>query len=97
MSLAVEVRCATYSMRLRYGSRLNSTRLTQYTRHAATAPTERNDVNYWVFLNYNFSKEQCMLPEDDRMIETCRSVLSVLMWILDHLMNICAFVGVLIK
>jgi len=29
-------------------------------------------------LNYNFSKEQCMLPEDDRMIETCRSVLSVL-------------------
>jgi hypothetical protein len=30
-------------------------------------------------LNYNFGKEQCMLPEDDRMIETCRSVLSVLM------------------
>ena len=26
----------------------------------------------------NFSKEQSMLPEDDRMIETCRSVLSVL-------------------
>jgi len=25
------------------------------------------------------SKEQSMLPEDDRMIETCRSVLSVLM------------------
>jgi len=24
-----------------------------------------------------FSQEQCMLPEDDRMIETCRSVLSV--------------------
>jgi len=38
-----------------------------------------------------------MLPEDDRVIETCRSVLSVLMWILDHEMNICAFVGVLIK
>jgi len=48
-------------------------------------------------LNYNFSKEQCMLPEDDRMIETCRSVLSVLMWISDHQTNICAFVGVLIK
>ena len=63
---------------------LNSMQLTQYTRHAATAPTERNDVNHWVFLNYNFSKEQSMLPEDDRMIETCRSVLSVLMWILDH-------------
>jgi len=30
-------------------------------------------------LNYNFSKEQCMLPEDDRVIETCRSVLNVLM------------------
>jgi len=30
-------------------------------------------------LNCNFSKEQSMLPEDDRMIETCRSVLSVLM------------------
>jgi len=32
---------------------------------------ERNDVNHWVFLNCNFSKEQCMLPADDRMIETC--------------------------
>ena len=30
-------------------------------------------------LNCNFSKEQGMLPEDDRMIETCRSVISVLM------------------
>ena len=30
-------------------------------------------------LNCNFSKEQSMLPEDDRMIETCRRVLSVLM------------------
>jgi len=30
-------------------------------------------------LNYNLSKEQYMLPEDDRVIETCRSVLSVLM------------------
>jgi len=33
---------------------------------------------------YNLNNEQCMLPEDDRMIETFRSVLSVLMWILDH-------------
>ena len=49
---------------------LNSIQLTQYTRHAATAPTHSNDVNHGVFLNYNFSKEQCMLPEDDRMIET---------------------------
>ena len=30
-------------------------------------------------LNCKFSKEQSMLPEDDRMIETCRCVLSVLM------------------
>jgi hypothetical protein len=30
-------------------------------------------------LNYNFSMKQCMLPEDDRVIETCRSVLNVLM------------------
>ena len=30
-------------------------------------------------LNCKFSKEQSMLPEDDRMIETYRSVLSVLM------------------
>jgi len=29
-------------------------------------------------LFYNFSKEKCLLPEDDRVIETCRSVLSVL-------------------
>ena len=42
------------------------------------------DVNHWVFLNYNSSKEQCMLPEDYRMIETFRRDLSVLMWILDH-------------
>ena len=30
-----------------------------------------------IVLNCNFGKEQSMLPEDDRMIETCRSVLSV--------------------
>jgi len=30
-------------------------------------------------LNCNSSKEQSMLPEEDRMIETCRSVLSVVM------------------
>jgi hypothetical protein len=63
---------------------LNSIRLTQYTRHAATAPTQRNGINHCVFLNYNFSKEQCMLHENDRLIETCRRVLNVLMWILDH-------------
>jgi len=30
-------------------------------------------------LNYNFSKEQYMVPEDDRVIEIFRSVLNVLM------------------
>ena len=30
-------------------------------------------------LNCNFSKENNMLPEDDRMFETFRSLLSVLM------------------
>ena len=49
-----------------------------------SAPTQPNDVKHWLFLNYNFSKEQSILPEDDRTIETCRSVFSVLMWILDH-------------
>ena len=30
------------------------------------------------FLTYNFSKEHCLLPEDDLRIETCRGILSVL-------------------
>jgi len=25
-----------------------------------------------IFLNYKFSKEQCMLPDHDRVIETCK-------------------------
>jgi len=29
-------------------------------------------------LTYNFSKKKCKLPEDDLRIETCRSILSVL-------------------
>jgi len=29
-------------------------------------------------LTYKFSKEQCTLPEDDLSIETCRSILNVL-------------------
>jgi len=48
-----------------YAVQLNSVRLTQ---------SKSLSV-----LNSNFSKEQSMLAEDDRMIETCRSVLSVLM------------------
>ena len=60
-------------------SEQNRTQLTQHTRHAATSPTVPKDVNHWVFLNYNFSKEQCRLPEDDRKFEICWSLLIVLM------------------
>ena len=35
-----------------------------------------------------------MLPEDDRVIETCRSVLSVSMYVLDFLNNIYVYVCV---
>jgi len=46
MSLAMDVRFATYSVRLAVARLLlNSIRLTQHTRHAATAPTQLNDVN----------------------------------------------------
>jgi len=43
MSLERDVRCASYSVRVSHES------LTLYTRHVATAPTQRNDVNHWVF------------------------------------------------
>ena len=42
----------------------------------------------------NFSKEQSMLPEDDRGVETCRRVLNVLMLILDFLNNIYIYIYV---
>ena len=72
------------------------------TRHAAKAPKLTKRSNSLNVFNYSFSKEQYMLPEDDRVIETCRSVLNVLMQILDFLSNIyiyiymfvCACVGV---
>ena len=43
---------------------------------------------FWIIKDYicasvgallEYTKEQSVLPEDDRVIETCRSVLSVLM------------------
>ena len=37
-----------------------------------------------------------MLPEDDRVIETCRGVLSVLMYILDFLNNIIIYIYIYI-
>jgi hypothetical protein len=43
--------------------------------YAAASP-KQIVINY---LTYNFSKEHCVLPEDDLRIETCRSVLNVLM------------------
>jgi len=45
---------------------------------AVTAPKLTQRSNSLNVLNCNFIKEQCMLPEADRVIETCRSVLSVL-------------------
>jgi len=47
--------------------------------HAATASKLTQRSNSLNVLNYNFSKEKYMVPEDGRMIETCKSVLSVLM------------------
>jgi hypothetical protein len=48
---------------------------------------------------YNFSKEQCTLPDDDLWIETCRSDLNVVivfqLGILDSInFTVSAFVGV---
>ena len=60
--------------------------------HAATAPQLTQRSNSLNVLNYNFSKEQYMLPEDDRVIETCRRVLNVLMYILDFLNNIYIYI-----
>jgi len=44
-----------------------------YTRYAAASP--EHIIKY---LAYNFSKEQYVPPEDDLRIETCRSLLNVL-------------------
>jgi len=50
------------------------------TRHTATSPSVNNEVHTHSFnIQYNSSKEKYVLPEDDRIIETYRSVLSVLM------------------
>jgi len=49
MSLTMDVRCAKIYVAQRTSIArliLDSIRLTQYTRHAATAPTQRNDVNH---------------------------------------------------
>jgi len=49
----------------------------RYTFHTTVNKYLRTVASGWIFIN--ISKEHCMLPEDDRMIETCRSVLGVLM------------------
>jgi len=36
-------------------------------------------IDIFTILTCNFSNEQYVLPEDDLRIETCRSILSVLM------------------
>jgi hypothetical protein len=54
---------------------------------ARTVPCCYNTDTYndiFTILTCNFRKEQYVLPEDDLRIETCRSILSVLMqYILD--------------
>jgi len=35
-------------------------------------------IKIFIVLTHNFSKEHYVLPEDDLKVETCRSVLSVL-------------------
>jgi len=47
-------------------------------------------------LNYNFNKEQYLLPEDGRVIEICGSVLNVLIYILDFLNYIYIYMHVLV-
>ena len=44
--------------------------------HSTKVNITSNSLNV---LNYEFSKERYMLPEDDRVIETYRSVLNILM------------------
>jgi len=57
---------------------------------AATAPKLTKRSNSLKVLNYNFSKEQCMLPEDDCVIETCRSILRV--GVCNEIGNVSSFV-----
>ena len=40
---------------------------------------EQTKKNVFIVLTYNFSKEHYVLPEDDLRIETCRSLLNILM------------------
>jgi hypothetical protein len=55
-----------------------------YTQHIHTSTTcchitnGYNENNYHL-IAYKFSKEKCMLPEDDLRIETRRSLLNILM------------------
>ena len=82
MSLVMVVRrssCTAYDANhIQAHSKQRTTR-TQKHGHNATAPKLTEGSNSLNVLKYNFSKEQCMLPEDDRVIETCGSVLNVLM------------------
>ena len=81
------VQCATGSSHTPYGTTSTSTaglNSTESNSHITHDMLPQHLINYneeksLNVLNCNFSKEQRTLPEDDRMIETCRSVLSVLM------------------
>jgi hypothetical protein len=47
-------------------------------KHTICCCTTETYNKVFIFLAYNFSKEQYVLPEDDLRIETCRSVINVL-------------------
>jgi len=76
--------CESYAVQLRPAVDVlvvpYSVRLAIYTTNDTLPQHKINITNKSLcVLNCNFNKEQNKLPEDDRMIETCRSVLSILM------------------
>ena len=84
MSLVMVVRRMLCSVSLNAAQHTTQTHAAQHATHnhnqaqAVTAPKLTQRSNSLNVLNYNFSKKQSMHPEDDRVIETCSSVLNVL-------------------
>jgi len=77
---AAAYRLYVYMLYLLQGGRLTSLQQIQHI-HIQTICCRITEIFNKItnFLTYNFSKEQNVLPEDDLRIETCRSILSVLM------------------
>jgi len=65
--------------RLATASRPTSLQVIQHIHiHTICCPITETYNKVINFLMYNFSMEQCVLPEDDLRIETCGSLLKVL-------------------